>query len=113
MSLTLTSTDPGVSYYLQQIDADKTVTQDEFEKLSKNADRWADSMDYKELGGTMKAVQDAADVLAAAIQALARTARTGGLEKDALDAVTGATEFQLAYVIGAYKTSFEGVQKTS
>ncbi|MBB3228990.1 hypothetical protein FHW69_003638 [Luteibacter sp. Sphag1AF] len=107
MALTITSTNAGVQNYIDQTMGDEDVTLDEFEALSKAADRRAGNLDYPALTDTMAAFQKAADDLAEATKALASAARRGEITGYKLDAVMGVVEFQLAYVVAGYETYFE------
>ncbi|QWT20358.1 hypothetical protein KPL74_21775 [Bacillus sp. NP157] len=98
----------------QGVSADKVLSPVEFQKLRDEADKTFDASPAIaahrasiRLGGSLDIVQQSADAIAEAMQQVALAARRLKLPDAERAALKDGTEYQIAYIVAAYKSSIE------
>jgi len=120
MSLKLVSEDEDLKMFIERVQSDGSVTPAEFSDIRKKADIEVDNITDESLRQAIKAFQVAADTVAEQLQRLALAARKDKLgvedsknpqanveKKRKKQSLKYAVEFQLAYIVLAYKSSLE------
>jgi len=119
MSLQLTSTDEELKKLIALVENDALVTPSEFRDIREKSDSEADGITDGAFRQGLADFQKAADEVAEQLQGLALAARKAKLgvpdkdpqantEKERMkQSLKKAVEFQLAYVVLAYKSSLE------
>ncbi|MBI6617778.1 MULTISPECIES: hypothetical protein [Pseudomonas fluorescens group] len=119
MSLQLVSTDEALKKLITQVENDALVTPSEFRGIKEKSDSETDSITDGAFRQGLADFQKAADEVAEQLQSLALAARKAKLgipdkdpqantEKERVkQSLKKAVEFQLAYIVLAYKSSLE------
>ncbi|NUT81708.1 MULTISPECIES: hypothetical protein [Pseudomonas] len=120
MSLQLASTDEELKKLITRMESDALVTPAEFREIREKADIEVDSVTDESFRQGIEAFQAATDMVAERLQELALAARQAKLgvrdnknpqanvEKERMKrSLKYAIEFQLAYIVLAYKSSLE------
>jgi hypothetical protein len=96
------------------VSADKVLSPVEFQRLRDEADKTFDTSPliagqraWNRLGASLDIVQQSADAIAEAMEQIALAARRLKMPDAERAALKDGTEYQVAYIIAAYKSSIE------